>query len=75
MEFELFVYLKPTRMITTAEGQDPKPTAVFTPKELQDFLDELYCYYLVHPDYDGWTGDMRIKHYLMIRHLQQGITN
>lgn len=61
-------------MMNAAEGQDPPLPAVFTPKELQEFLDELYCYYLVNPDYDGWTGDMRVKHYLMIRHLQRETT-
>ena len=48
--------------------------ASFTPQELQDFLDELFACYISSNQYDGWSGNMREKHFLMIRHLQREIT-
>ena len=57
------------------QEQEITPPAPFTEQELQSFLDDLFACYIGSEQYDGWTGRMREKHYLMLRHLQQGITS
>ena len=62
-------------MLTDTEGDENPMPPVFTPRDLQEFLDELFCCYISSFGYDSWTGSIRAKHYLMIRHLHTEITN